>query len=119
MNSSDPHNPDTRNQKMIRKIKQALDDETLDKDLRQQLQETRHLVLEQPQISFFSRYAIPAMSFASICAIAIVLTLSLSPTSESDNFNNIEAFEIMTTNDALEMYENLEFYIWLEEEFKV
>jgi len=66
-----------------------------------------------------SRYAGPAIAFASICAVAIAITLSITPTDNSVETNNVVAFEIITSNDSLEMYENLEFYLWLDEASKL
>lgn len=110
MNHSDP---------FVQKIKQTLDNEALDRELQHRLKSARHVALEQVKTSFISRYTTAAIAFTSLCVIALAITLSLSPSTLPDQINNIEVFEIITGNDSLEMYENLEFYLWLEEEFKV
>ena len=104
---------------LIQKIKQTLDNDKPDEKLKQQLRYARQLALEQPQQATYSRFLAPVVAFASICAITLAITLSMSPSTNPDDINNIEAFEIITSNDSLEMYENLEFYLWLEDEFKV
>lgn len=107
------------NQEMINKLKQVLDKQELDKDIQQRLSNARYQALQQPQPSFSSRYATPMVAFASICALAIAITLSLTPVEKPTGIDNIETFEIFTSNDSLEMYENLEFYLWLDEEMNV
>lgn len=104
---------------LVQKIKQTLDNEPFDKALQHRLKKARYVALEQTQTSLMSRYAAPAIAFASLCAIALIITLTLSPSTVPDDINNIEAFEIITSKDSLEMYENLEFYLWLDDEFKV
>lgn len=117
MNYSDP-NEKKATRKFNKKIRQTLDNEPLDKDTLQQLANARYQALQQPQHSWFSRYAGPVAAFASVCVLAIAITFSLSPDEGSSKLNDPEAFEIITSNDAIEMYENMEFYLWMEEDAK-
>ncbi len=70
-------------------------------------------------IEYHSRYTPATLVAASISAIALVITLTLLPVGQSEKTGNPEAFEIMTSNEPLKMYENLEFYLFLEKELKV
>lgn len=76
-------------------------------------------MLQQPQPSLLSRFATPVFAFASICALAVAISLSLPPADDINGMVNIDSFEIITSNDSLEMFENLEFYLWLDDEMNV
>ena len=100
-------------------IKQQLDQETLPEDVEKDLVLARRRALQQSQQEqpgVFGRYALPAMAFAFVCAIAIAITLVLKPVDQGNGLQDIDIFEIITSRDELEMYENLEFYLWLNEE---
>lgn len=114
MKSSDPLESDP----LVIKIKQTLNNEKQDTDIQQRLKNVRQQALVQSQPTLHSRFFAPAVAFASICMITLVITLSITPTTNPGDIDSIEEFEIITSNDSLEMYENLEFYLWLNNEFK-
>ena len=60
----------------------------------------------------------PALAVASLCVLVIAITLSMSPEEESGNLDFFESMDIITSRDDLEMYENLEFYLWLDEQLR-
>ena len=112
-------NTETPHKDVAKKIKQSLDQQPLDQQTQQALNQARMSALQpQTQSSLFSRYAKPTLAFASLAAIAIVITLTIQHQTEEFNIDNIEAFEILSHNDDLELYENLEFYVWLDGELK-
>lgn len=113
MKHSDPHN-----QKIDLKIKQTLDNEELDKDTRQQLANARYQVLQEFLTPRRSRFTGPVAAFASVCIIAIAIIVSLNSNNQPSELDDIEVFDIITRSDSLEMYENLEFYLWMDEEVK-
>lgn len=112
MNNSDP---------FIKNIKQTLDQQPLDQNIQQQLNQARQEALNPSPLSpvtLFSRYAKPVVAFASLAVIAIALVLNIQPATPELDTDNIEAFEMLSNSDALELYENQEFYLWLDEEMK-
>lgn len=102
---------------LAQKIKQTLDAEVLDEELQNQLKHARRQALDQPQQKAASRYLTPALAFASVCVIAVTISLTITQSDKPEAVDNIDSFDIMTSTDSLEMYENLEFYMWLEQEF--
>jgi hypothetical protein len=103
--------PDHLNSRIKRELEQSL----LDKDVEQQLINARHLALQPREPGIWQRYRIPVLALASICIIAISLVL-LNPVQKSATPDSFEAFEVITTAEELEMIENLEFYLWLDEQ---
>jgi anti-sigma-K factor RskA len=101
---------------LVQKIKQTLDQQTLDADTSRQLAQAREKALQQPQPFWRMSYVVPAMVMASVVAIAILLTQQLPGQSTQFSPDSIEAIEILSSSDELEMFENLEFYAWLEEQ---
>jgi hypothetical protein len=57
-------------------------------------------------------WLVPAGAFASVVATAVALTLMVS---EPGNgvAREIDDLELLTAGEELELYENLEFYLWL------
>jgi anti-sigma-K factor RskA len=101
---------------LVQKIKHTLDQQTLDADTSRQLAQAREKALQQPQPFWRMSYVVPAMVMASVVAIAILLTQQLPGQSTQFSPDSIEAIEILSSSDELEMFENLEFYAWLEEQ---
>jgi hypothetical protein len=101
---------------LVQKIKQTLDQQPLDADTSRQLAQAREKALQQPQPFWRMSYVVPAMVMASVVAIAILLTQQLPGQSTEFSPDSIEAIEILSSSDELEMFENLEFYAWLEEQ---
>jgi anti-sigma-K factor RskA len=101
---------------LIQKIKHTLDQQTLDADTTRRLMQARQSAL-QPRTSFWSsNYAVPAMVMASVVAIAVLVTRQLPDETPSFAPDSIDTFEILSSRDDLELYENLDFYLWLEEQ---
>lgn len=110
MNNSDP---------FIHKIKKTLDEHPVDEKTLQKLNQSRYAALhQQPPDTFLSRFFRPALVIASVAVIAIAITLTIAPEQEPDSLDIFESMDIITSNDEFEMYENLEFYLWLDEQIK-
>lgn len=59
-------------------------------------------------------WLVPAGAFASIVATAIALSLMVTDP-ENDLARELEDLDLLTAGEELELYENLEFYQWLED----
>jgi hypothetical protein len=58
-------------------------------------------------------WLVPAGAFASIVATAFALTLMVAEP-ENDLTREVDDLDLLTVGEELELYENLEFYRWLE-----
>jgi hypothetical protein len=59
-------------------------------------------------------WLVPAGAFASIVATAFALTLTVAEP-ENGLAREVEDLDLLTAGEELELYENLEFYQWLED----
>ena len=59
-------------------------------------------------------WLVPAGAFASIVATAFALTLMVAEP-ENGLTREVEDLDFLTAGEELELYENLEFYQWLED----
>jgi anti-sigma-K factor RskA len=101
---------------LIQKIKQTLDQQALDADTTRQLAQARDKALQQSPAFWRVSYAVPAMVIASLMAIVVMINQQLPDQPPSFAADSIETFEILSSRDDLEMIENLEFYVWLDEQ---
>jgi hypothetical protein len=111
MKDSDPFN---------QKLKQQLDQIPVDEKTTQRLDQARLSAMEtldkqtQPASSIYQLR--PAFAFATVAAIAFAVLLMLgAPEVELPN-TEVDNLEILTAEDDLEMYRDLEFYWWLEQQ---
>lgn len=104
----------------IHGIKQTLDHTPLDSDTRQQLTRARMRALEPPaaRSALSTSFLKPALAFASLAIITLAVSLFMQPQPQTAGADIIQSLDIITSRDELEMYENLEFYLWLDEELK-
>ncbi len=102
---------------LLKGIKSNLDAsvEDLDAETRHRLRQAREHALLQPRRSvWFSRPRIMGIAMACSALLAVGLWLKTMPGSLPGM--EIEAIEIIATEDSLDMYEELEFYRWLAEQ---
>ena len=59
-------------------------------------------------------WLVPAGAFASVLATAIALTLMVAEPGNG-SAREMDDVELLTTGEELELYENLEFYQWLQD----
>ena len=79
----------------------------------------------QPADSVFARLtaafatlwqSIPAKLVASCCVVLAMATLVLNTQLAPDSFNTSDEIALLASADEIELYENLDFYLWLAEE---
>ena len=113
MNAKDPE------ELFLEKVQDFLDQgtENLGSPTERRLEEIRGQVLMaagQKRSSFLPpRRWVLAGSFAMVTLVAVGLFLWLSPSTESPPAGDIEDLEIITSQERIDFYQNLDFYRWL------
>ncbi len=59
-------------------------------------------------------WLVPAGAFASVLATAVALTIMVAEPG-SGSAREVDDVELLTAGEELELYENLEFYQWLQD----
>ncbi len=108
-------------QAFVEKLRQTLNDQPIDAETRQRLNRIRSEVLSQTNRRRWMPFTRPSLvitSFAivSIAIIALLVSQWLPPSAAIPAVDRIDTFEIISSNDDLEMYQHLEFYLWLDEQ---
>ena len=94
-----------------RKLQQSVD--TINAATRARLAQIRQQALTRAPARQFPRYAFPAAVLATACLVlAVVLTL---PQPQPVQQEMIDDLDLITTSESLELFEDLEFYEWLED----
>ena len=107
-----------QDENLIRDIRHTLDQAPLDEATTQRLNAMRRKALAQADKPLWLRRAMPIAAFASIGVLAVAIVLLQRPLQSEPAFDSIDAFEIISSSDDLEMYQNLEFYLWLDEQME-
>jgi hypothetical protein len=92
--------------------------EQLDGATRSRLTRARHAALEATQRKPAARWWLPATAGAAATVLAVVITTQ-SPDVETPPealAETVDEFDILTAEDSLEFYRDVEFYAWLDEE---
>jgi hypothetical protein len=112
--NQDSHNMNDEN--VVSKVRDALDDSVnrIDAETNQRLVAARKNALEHSQKKFAmpKLFTAAATAFSLLLAIVIVTTQFNQPVEIEDG----QSVELVATQDTTELYEELEFYTWLEEE---
>lgn len=99
---------------------QQLDQIEVDQNVEKRLNQARRNALDsldQSTTRFRRIYQVrPALAFATVAAMAFAVLLMLGPPDVELPAAEVESLEILTAEDDLEMYKDLEFYWWLEQE---
>lgn len=110
-------------QDFVAQISEALDAsvDRIDADMQQKLNAARrHALSQQKQKVFLAsswNKAIFATALSILVAVLVVKTQFPSSTEQGlIEEESIEALELIAAQDALDMYEELEFYSWLVDE---
>jgi hypothetical protein len=109
---SDERTPlEDKSQQLLRESAENLDGRT-----RSRLTQARHAALAELESgkSQKIRWMLPAGA-AAAGVLAVAMLSNRAPVTQPDAVAVVEDIEIMTAGDSLEMYENLEFYAWLDE----
>ena len=112
MNDSDP---------VTRHIRHQLDRQAVDAETRRRLRQARSQALsalDRPQHGWFASPAARAgLALAGIAGLALLLMLGISRQNQEPLPDaGLDAFEIATSEAPLEFYQELEFYLWLEQQ---
>ena len=95
-------------------IKKTLDQQSLDDDTRRKLANVRRQALDAVEVERPVHYRPAMLAYASVAVLAIAVSLTFWPKNQVVVVDNITAFEIITSQEPLDMYEELEFYVWLD-----
>ncbi len=95
-------------------IKKTLDQQALDDETRHKLTEVRRQALDGVEVERPVHFRPVMLAFASIAVLTIAISLLFWPKNQVVEVDNIIAFEIITSQEPLGMYEELEFYVWLD-----
>ncbi|MCP4432716.1 MAG: hypothetical protein GY806_17215 [Gammaproteobacteria bacterium] len=98
----------------VESIKNTLDQQSLEDETRQKLAKARRQALDSVELEKPVPYRPVILTFASITALAIAISLTLQHETPMVEVDNIETFEIITSRESLDLYQELEFYLWLE-----
>lgn len=102
------------NDPLVESIKKTLDQHSVDDETRRKLTEARLRMLDDVEVTSSVSYRPVLLAFASVAALAIAISLTYKPGNQVVVVDNIAAFEIITSQEPLDMYEDLEFYVWLD-----
>jgi hypothetical protein len=112
--NEDNHNMNDEN--VVTKVRDALDDSVnrIDAETNQRLVAARKNALEHSQKKFGmpKLFATAATAFSILIAVVVLTTQFNQPIEIEDS----QSVELVATQDATELYEELEFYTWLVEE---
>ena len=112
---------------LIESIRHRLDEEVdgLDSATLLRLEQARRLALAAAPRPHWRRmirlsnrpagdWLVPAGAFASVLATAVALTIMVAEPG-SGSAREVDDVELLTAGEELELYENLEFYQWLQD----
>jgi len=114
--TTDNHN--VNDEKLVSQVRDALDDSVnrIDAETNQRIIAVRKQALASTKSSWLSKIFTPAKIIAaSATALSIFVAVFLVNT-QLEQTKEIDAIEIAGTKDAVELYEEIEFYTWLVEE---
>ena len=110
-------------QKFVAQINEALDAsvDRIDAETRQKLNAVRRNALSQQKRNIFLSSGWSKAIFATALSVlvAVLVVQTYNPFMQEQGVieeENIEALELIAAQDALDMYEELEFYSWLVDE---
>jgi len=99
------------------KINRTINDISLSTDEIKQLAQARQRALTAPKQHFFSSFFTPVMAYASLFLVVGLISFSVL-NKPADLLNKTpqfdETFALISSPEPVELYENLEFYMWLE-----
>lgn len=109
------HDPREQDGPWVERVRAQLDDDaaSLDAASASRLNRARQRALAERPRARWLRVAMPAFALAAAFALAVPLLRAPSPAPQADS---TEAFEVLVADDSLALYEDLEFYAWLDAE---
>ena len=109
-----------REASFLEHIRSELDREAdnLDAETQARLKRIRYSALEQHESTFakwWRLFRIPAVAVATAAIIAVIVTTNFKSSDLSrDNFT-VTDLEILTSDEQLDLFDDLDFYYWLAE----
>lgn len=116
MNSND------EDQVFLRAVKDKLDQQqdAIDDSTRNALSRIRHQAITQASakpIRFWSRYALyPALALTASIAVVISIMPSIHINGTANELPTLDDMALLTASDDIMLYQELEFYQWLDAE---
>jgi hypothetical protein len=101
--------------KTVQQVKSILDRQALDQPTQRLLQSARHAALESNGRKFYLRWA-PAMAVTSLLIAVFTVTLVQNANETALPAEAIEDLLVITSEDELELFEELEFYVWFDQD---
>lgn len=92
-------------------IKQSVDD--IDATTQSRLAQIREQALTSDAGRSVQRWQLVSGALATACVVMLAIMLMIKP--EIDTTYSEDDVELFTTTDGLDFYEDLEFYVWLDE----
>lgn len=117
------HNHDKDEDRFLQRLTSTLDqtEHTLDDATLRQLRLARHKAVEASEKKAHSRWLLPVSGLATAATVA-VLTISLwlvpPENKPGDALPALEDIALLGDAESLEFYEDLDFYLWLDDEQK-
>ena len=117
-------NDSEQEKKFLSVVKKALDQsaDDLDGNIQSRLRQARYRALEQAE---GKKVWLPGwgLSTASVATAALVMLIAAfyfkGPQQEVPQVNVLDEIEIVGSEESLEFYDELDFYVWLAEEEKI
>jgi len=113
----------TSEEAFLENIREELDRscDSLDGHTQSRLNSIRHAAIEHGQKNPGKALLAPFGGLVTACVLVLLVTVyypgqpELSPPEIPGTVSPIEDLDILTSNESLDFFENLEFYQWLEE----
>ncbi len=109
----------SNDERFERRLRQILNRQTLDRQTRDALQAARHAALDGRR-TIGSRHWMPrsAIATSAFAALLLVVGVLLYPHLRDPGLPRVEVDDlvVITDEDELELFEELEFYVWFEQE---
>ncbi len=97
--------------------KQAMNNMTISSDEKKRLLLAREQALNTPKSSFIVSLSAPIMAYASVFLVVGLISFSLFNKTPDTAINSMpihDEFALMNSQDAVELYQDLEFFMWLD-----
>ncbi len=104
-----------KDKEFLQAIKSQLDQsiENIDGSTQSRLTQIRHLALDKVSTKSHPSILLPAGAFASACLVLAIV--SYLPDQQTEQINVFDDIELISFSGSMDLYEDLEFYEWLED----
>jgi len=111
-------NHNANDEKLVSQVRDALDDSVnrIDAETNQRIVAARKQALASTESGWMSKIFTPPKIFAATATALSIFVAVFLVNTQLDQAKQIDAIEIAGTQDAIDLYEEIEFYTWLVEE---